>query len=561
MAAATASRDRTPPLLESLELRVLLAGDVLNTFQPPLPIPQLGSAGQVVAKGDFNGDGFLDLAVTGGTVSGSGASASFSGGVQVLLNDRTGRFTAAGSVQAIPFAPTAIVTGDFNRDGAADVAVAAGGASAVSNGVSFEVGPNDGGVFVLMGDGRGNLRAPVRYVVNDGGTHQLVVGDFNGDGRTDIAAAGFRVTGINPNTGVMTRESQISVLRNAGDGVLVPRGTFAPAVETHLAGSNVISIAPIAFNTDGLTDLAVSGTGLIQFLQSKGDGTFDFPDSLPGDGFVTSADLNRDGLLDLIGTTGSNGAVQYALARSKGGFGGLVTVAGSGNGADGLALGDFNGDGRIDFLHGADPQSTEGLFLQQPGGSFVETPSTGIAQPVLAGDFNNDGRDDAITLSQIYLATPPAVFTSPRRTLVINGTRRADTVSVTVSGSRIVVTLNGETVTARLARVRRIQITTGLGADSITIDPSVFAPAFVSAGAGGDTVVGGSGNDTIQGDNGGDVLSGGAGVDFIQGGRGADTIDGGPGADEIFGGRDTDTFSSNDALTELLDRTLDEPIV
>ena len=82
----------------------------------------------------------------------------------------------------------------------------------------------------------------------------------------------------------------------------------------------VSSITPIAFDTDGLTDLAISGTGLIQFLQSKGDGTFDFPDSLSGDGFVTSADLNRDGLLDLIGTIGPGGAVQFVLARSKGGF-------------------------------------------------------------------------------------------------------------------------------------------------------------------------------------------------------------------------------------------------
>jgi hypothetical protein len=565
MAAADRPRvaSRVQALVESLEVRVLLAADPVNTFQPPLPIPELGTVGQLVAKGDFNGDGLLDLAVTGGTATtATGQNGAFDGGVQVMLNDGTGQFTPAGSLQTLPFAPTGIVTGDFDGDGADDVAVAGGAAGAVSNGTSFQIGPLDGGVFVLMGDGAGGLRAPVHYLVNDGGTNSLVVGDFNGDRRVDIAASGFRRTGINATTGVMTSESQISVLRNAGDGIFVPLGTFFPAVETHLAGSNALSIAPIALDTDRLTDLAVSGTGLIQFLRSKGDGTFDFADSLSGNGFVTSADLNGDGLLDLIGTTGSGGAVQYALARSGGGFDDLVTVAGTGIGsASGLALGDFNGDGRIDFLNGADPQTTGGLFLQQADGSFLETPSTGIGQPVLTGDFNNDGRDDAVTPNQIYLATPPAVFTSSDRTLVITGTRRADTVAVTVNGSRIAVTLDGQTVTARVSRVRRIHVTTGLGADSITIDASVFAPALVSAGGSGDTVVGGSGDDTIQGDNNSDVLSGGAGIDLIQGGKGADTIDGGPGADAIFGGRETDTYSSGDALTELLDRTLDEPIV
>jgi Ca2+-binding RTX toxin-like protein len=206
-------------------------------------------------------------------------------------------------------------------------------------------------------------------------------------------------------------------------------------------------------------------------------------------------------------------------------------------------------------------QATRGLFLQQADGTFRETASYGIAQPVLTGDFNNDGRDDAVSFQGINLAMPPAVFTTPRRTLVIDGTRRADVVSVAVSGSRIMITLNGETLSARLSRVRRIQITTGLGRDTVTIDPSVFSPALISSGGESDTVVGGSGNDTIQGDNGSDILTGGAGVDLIQGGKGLDTLDGGAGSDAVYGGREVDTFAAGDALSELLDRTSDEPIV
>lgn len=547
------------PLVESLETRLLLASTAVNTFQNALPVPQFGSTGQFLAKGDFNGDGYLDLAVTGGTVTtvsnGQTQTAVFDGGVQIFLNDRTGQFTAAGALQKLPEVPSAIVAADFDGDGQMDVAVAGGMAGGVLNNGTWSIGPNQGGVFVMRGDGRGGLGAPVRYILNSGGTHQLVVGDFNGDGATDIAAAGYRFASINPVTGVGTSESQISVLRNAGAGL------FLPADETHIAGTAMLSLAPIAYDTDGRTDLAAGASGLVQFLQSKGDGTFDFPTAWSGGGRVTSADLNRDGLLDLIGTFGSDAVVRYALARSKGGFGDLVTVAGSGGGHSGLALGDFNGDGRIDFLNDVSPQATRGLFLQQADGAFRETPSYGIPQPVLTGDFNNDGRDDAVSFAGINLALPPAVFTTPRRTLVIDGTRRADTVSVTVSGSRILITLNGETVSARLSRVRRIQITTGLGADTVTIDPSVFSPALISAGGESDTVTGGSGNDTIQGDNGSDVLSGGAGVDLIQGGKGLDTLDGGGGQDAVYGGRDTDTFAAGDSLSELLDRTADEPIV
>lgn len=550
------------PVVDALEGRLFLAAQPASTFQRPFSVSYLGPIGEHVAKGDFNGDGYLDLAITGGTINTAdgpnGRLSAFDGGVQILLNDRTGRFTPAGSLRKIPYLPMAIVVGDFDGDGASDVAIAAGSRGGMKTNGTWVLGSFDGGVYVLGGDGGGGLGDPVRYAANTGGTHALVLGDFDGDDRADIAATGFRITGINPDTGVMTSESQISVLRNAGGG------SFFTADETHIAGSFTLSVAPIAYDNDGRTDLAVSESGLVQFLQSKGDGTFDFPDSWTVAGQFTSVDLNRDGLLDLIGTVGPNAEVRYALARSTGGFSDLVTVSGTGYGYDGLALGDFNGDGRLDVLNGVDWESTRGLFLQRADGSFQEVPSSGIFQPDLTGDFNNDGRDDAFNFladgAQVYLATPPAVFTTPKRTLVIDGTRRADAVAVTVSGSRIMVTLNGQTVSARVSRVRRIQITTGLGADTIALDPSVFSPTLISAGGESDTVRGGSGDDTIHGDNGSDALFGGAGVDLLQGGRGGDTLDGGAGVGAIYAGRDFDTFSTADTLAELLDRTPDEPL-
>lgn len=543
--------------MDALESRLLLSAQVATTFQTPLAIPELGPSGEVIAKGDFNGDGYLDLAATGGTSTPistpNGQSTIFDGGVQILLNDRTGQFTPAGQLRKIQGQPTAIAVGDLNGDGNADVVVAEGLGGFAKDGSTYTKA-FVAYVDVFLGDGRGGLGEGSRYAANDL-TLSLALGDFNGDGRTDIAAGGLRMVSINPNTQVITDESQISVLRNAGGGA------FFAADETHIAGTSDLKVTPIDYDNDGRTDLAATGNGQVQFLQSKGDGTFDFPDAWAGAGIVTTADVNRDGRADLIGTFASGGVVRYALGRSKGGFGELVTVAGTGGGRLGLLVGDFNGDGRVDFVNGDGPQVTGGVFLQQSNGSFAEVSSNGIGLPSLAGDFNNDGRDDAASVGQIFLATPPAVFTTPKRTLVIEGTRRADTVSLTLSGSRISITLNGETVTARLSRVRRIQITTGLGRDTITLDPSIFSPTLISSGGDSDTVTAGSGDDTLQGDNGSDVLVGGAGIDLIQGGKGLDTLDGGAGVDAIYGGRDIDTFSSNDALDELLDRSVDEPIV
>ena len=99
---------------------------------------------------------------------------------------------------------------------------------------------------------------------------------------------------------------------------------------------------------------------------------------------------------------------------------------------------------------------------------------------------------------------------------------------------------------------------------------------FLSGGGGNDFVFGSAGNDTVHGDEGNDRLDGGAGNDHVGrngvgpmvsepgddilfGGSGEDWMVGGSGRDRIFGGPGRDHFSLEDAESEKLDRTPDEP--
>jgi hypothetical protein len=125
-----------------------------------------------VAVRDFNGDGTLDLAVAdGGDLQGNGA------GVSVLLGNGDGSFQTAHTYDA-GSGPLSVAVGDFNSDGTPDLAVANGGDSH----------GNGRGVSVLLGNGDGSFQAAHTYDAGGYAT-SVAVGDFNGDGSDDLAAA------------------------------------------------------------------------------------------------------------------------------------------------------------------------------------------------------------------------------------------------------------------------------------------------------------------------------------------------------------------------------------
>ncbi|HSI37198.1 MAG TPA: FG-GAP-like repeat-containing protein [Tepidisphaeraceae bacterium] len=520
--------------VESLEPRHLLAAAGL--FTPPASLPSIGVAPSVVATGDLNGDGRLDLLLSGGTSqtvydTAGKPTTFFNGTLRALLGNGRGGFTLAPQEIALTDQVTDIVLADLNKDGRMDLIANAGTK-----------------VLVFSGAGAGGLRTAVSYAANAVGPGaEIVVGDFNKDGALDVAASGYRQIGTNQlNAPIL--ESEIAVLFNNGTG-----GLGAPVL-THIAGSARLALAAADFNGDGRTDLAAGTAADVKILFSSGNGTFSFPSAIakPGLASLAAADLDRDGQADLVWLSGQR-SISYALGNANGTFDAPTTLSTAKGTA--VSVGDVNGDGKLDIVTGHDTLGS-GFFLGQGDGNFIAVTDLPTASPGVAGDFNGDGRADLVAIDgkTVSLATAPLVFVTADRTLIITGSRRADVITVAASGTQVVIVRNGQTFTARSSRVRRIEVILGIGDDKLTIDASVFAPAYVSAGANNDTITGGSGNDTLQGDNGNDVLAGGAGSDILQGGKNDDLLFGGAeSTDSLYGNAGADTFRKADFKHEWLD--------
>jgi len=192
-------------------------------FQPPATVATNAGPGQMTI-GDFNGDGILDMAVAN--------FGSFAGDtVSVFLGNGNGTFQPKVDYDT-SLAPLSVVAADFNGDGKLDLAVAD------SCGTSTPCG-RPGLVSILLGNGDGTFQPHVDYPAGSF-PYTIVAGDFNGDGKLDVAVSDLD-------------SFQVTILAGVGDG------TFQPSSVLSTSGSPVGLLAA-DFNRDGLMDFAV-GTG------------------------------------------------------------------------------------------------------------------------------------------------------------------------------------------------------------------------------------------------------------------------------------------------------------
>jgi serine/threonine protein kinase len=258
-----------------------------------------------------------------------------------------------------------------------------------------------GTVSILLGKGDGTFESAVNYAVGQGPSSslQIAVGDFNEDGELDLVVT---------NSG----SNNVSVLLGNGDG------TFRPAVN-YPVGTGPSSVAAADLNGDGRLDLVVSNTncnprgdpcapGTVSILLGNGDGTFQAQKQYAGgvgSNWVAVGDFNGDGKLDLAVVNGQrkggDSALSILLGNGDGAFQDPVSYPLKTNGAS-VAAADFNGDGKLD-LAVVDNIGLISVFLGNGDGTFrtrVDYPAGSFPIGSIGiGDFDGDGRLDLAVAS------------------------------------------------------------------------------------------------------------------------------------------------------------------
>jgi FG-GAP-like repeat/Abnormal spindle-like microcephaly-assoc'd, ASPM-SPD-2-Hydin len=390
----------------------ILFGNGNGTFQPPLPIvPKAGYQPTLVSTGDFNNDGNLDFLISDPSLI-----------LQVLLGNGSGSFTAVNmDLSSFTSQLRGVIQGDFNGDGKLDVVCYCESLS-----VTYAV-------EVLLGNGDGTFQSPIQSPTasTQNGLPGPVLApgttaDFNGDGKLDLVVMG----GVgSPGLGI---PGEMQILLGNGDG------TFSQGQIYSLSPDFIPAYAAAAdFNGDGKLDLAVAetypggltgGGDLLVFL-GNGDGTFQSPTLYQFTGAggypesMTTADFNGDGELDvavmvgcpLCGTTpvifygNGDGTFRESLVSIVNGT--LPVISSS-------AVGDFNSDGRLDFLAGSGSPGSFTLLSQVP-------------QPqVPAATFSP---------TSLIFGPQPIGTTSPPQTITLTNTGTAPLTisSITITGANL----------------------------------------------------------------------------------------------------------------------------
>lgn len=325
--------------------------------------------------------------------------------IAVLLGNGDGTFQAP-LLTTIPYSGVSLVAGDFNGDGNPDVAV--GGFSGLSS------GPQE--LTILVGKGNGSFQAPKSYTAGDGtsGYYAMAVGDFNNDGHLDVL--GMDPTGLWLSLG-------------NGDGTFNPAALVWADPTTYLGpqllgGPQAIAVGD--FNGDGNLDVALDIDGArVDVLLGMGTGTF-VPLSTPayvitknqtgyGGGSIAAADLNGDGNIDLVVTTGWGTTLAILNGKGNGTFARAVVYPLPQYDDQAMVVADANRDGKPDVVVGTDLGTLAHdvnyltVLLNAGNGRFLRPQQFPVVAPynsqsvtttnpigIALGDLNGDGKQDAV---------------------------------------------------------------------------------------------------------------------------------------------------------------------
>ncbi len=270
----------------------------------------------------------------------------------------------------IPNNSASIVVGDFNGDGAPDVAVA-------------RLAWQSTTLTVVLGDGTGGFVLPgTYYAVGDEGW-DVVLGDFNADGIQDLAASNWGYT-----------LPQVVILQGVGDGTFEERGRHATAIRPS-------NMAVGDFNADDIADIAVATSGVtsVGLLLGLGGGEFGPCIACPvggGPRDCCAGDLDGDGDDDLVVQTGSS--LRIFLSSGDGSLtaGGVIYNV---EGPSAPTLVDLDGDGYLDLVAGETDLDSIAIWYGLGGGTFssrTRFSTDGEVNAIFPYDLDGNGHMDLV---------------------------------------------------------------------------------------------------------------------------------------------------------------------
>jgi VCBS repeat protein/FG-GAP repeat protein len=532
IAIADINRDGKPDLLyaNSADNTIgVMPGNGDGTFQPQSTFAT-GSNPVSISLGDANRDGKVDVAVanfTGGTIgvllgNGDGSFApqqTYSAGgqpgqvvfdsatipshpsiyyfavglvdIEVLMGNGDGTFRGHSNLVYEPETPTSMVIADMDGDGSADVVTT----DPKDSGVSVAGGVGGGGFArtgaspygIAVADINGDVRRDIVVTNNADNTISVLLGDapptvlsINRSPADPITSSNMPtwvVTFSKPVTGVDLSDFTVTTSGTSANSLsitpvsasvydvtagisgigqitlnlvdngkihdllgnpLQPGGNIVSYSTLHFASAPFVS-APITaadLNGDGIPDLI--GGGGVGILLGNGNGTFKTP--YPADPYrrassIATADVNGDGIPDLEVTPEGYAYVQVLLGNGDGTFRAPLSFASYGSS---ITAADVNGDGKVDLVvneiyGGPASPGAVGLMLGNGDGTFQseQTFTTGASSMAVA-DINGDGRIDFVAVTQggtvsVLLGNGNGTFATPQ-TMAVN--RFAESIAI-----------------------------------------------------------------------------------------------------------------------------------
>ncbi len=323
-----------------------------------------------MAIGDFNNDGKMDMAIADRSDN----------NLLILLGNGDGTFTAQPSKPATGNKPSSSLHVDLNND---NIRIWLLPMPATASTIS-----------VFLGNGDGTFQSAKTLSVGKRPV-SVATGDFNGDGKKDLAVA-------NQN------DLDVSVLLGNGDGTFQTQKTYLP-----VRSSNPFWITAADFG-NGKIDLATAnnGSGTVAVLLGNGDGTFSLPVQYTvgsGPSSIAFGDFNNDGKNDLAVTNQVSNTVSVLISNGNGTFQGHVDYP-TAKSPYFVGVADLDGDGRQDLAVGASSATANRVstLLGNGNGTFqfhvdhvTLALSQGPSEALGIADFNGDGAVDIAAANQI----------------------------------------------------------------------------------------------------------------------------------------------------------------